>query len=146
MLIAAAVVATAASRAAGSSANVPLTPGVSAFGDLPQYIRRPALDSMVRDLPLNLDRDPLAAAQASVPAPAVAQAANTPTVSPAERKLTAVLISDDGRVAVIDDSAVAVGDVLRDGSRVSAIQANGVWLVDRNGRWRMLALTRAGGR
>ena len=60
------------------------------------------------------------------------------------RQLTAILIADERRVAVIDDATVRVGDVLRDGARVSAIQADRVWVVERDGRWQMLTLTARG--
>jgi hypothetical protein len=60
------------------------------------------------------------------------------------RRLTAILVADDRRVAVIDDAAVSVGDLLRDGARVSAIQPDRVWVVDRRGQWRMLTLTNQG--
>ena len=77
---------------------------------------------------------------------AVARTANTPTVRAANegRQLTAVLIADERRVAVIDDTVVRVGDVLRDGSRVSAIQPTGVWIIEKNGTWRLLTLSRGG--
>jgi hypothetical protein len=45
---------------------------------------------------------------------------------------------------VIDESTVTVGDVLRDGARVSAIQPDRVWVVDKDGRWQMLTLTARG--
>lgn len=145
ILLAAAVVAAAANRAAGRDATVSVTPGASAFGDIAQFIGGPVADSAVRSFPLDMARDPLIG-DADVNS-TVASGSNAPTVSPtAERKLTAVLIADERRVAVIDDAAVSVGDVLRDGSRVSAIQPNGVWLIDRSGRWRMLTLSRTGGR
>jgi hypothetical protein len=78
------------------------------------------------------------------PEPSVASGASTPTVSSGSvgsRGLTAILISDERRVAVIDDATVGIGDVLRDGARVSAIQPDRVWLVGKNGRWRMLTLS-----
>lgn len=66
------------------------------------------------------------------------------TYAPVGRRLTAILVADDRRVAVIDDAAVSVGDMLRDGARVSAIQRDRVWLVSRSGQWRMLTLTEQG--
>jgi len=76
----------------------------------------------------------------------VASATSRPTVPPSSAGggLTAILVSDDRRVAVIDDATVGVGDVLRDGARVSAIQPDRVWVVDKNGRWRMLTLANRG--
>jgi hypothetical protein len=53
-------------------------------------------------------------------------------------------VSDDRQVAVIDDEAVRVGDVLPDGARVSAIQPNKVFVVDSKGRWQTLTLTNRG--
>ena len=58
--------------------------------------------------------------------------------------LTAILVSDDRRVAVIDDAAVSVGDVLPDGARVSAIQPSKVFVVDNKGRFHTLTLTNRG--
>lgn len=58
--------------------------------------------------------------------------------------LTAILVSDDRRVAVIDDAAVSVGDVLPDGARVSAIQPSKVFVVDSKGRFHTLTLTNRG--
>ena len=63
---------------------------------------------------------------------------------PARHRLTAILVADNNRVAVIDDATVGVGDMLRDGSRVTSIQRDRVWLVDRTGQWRMLSLTPQG--
>jgi hypothetical protein len=82
----------------------------------------------------------------------VASGEPTPTVLPAPtarprhggRHLTAILIADERRVAVIDESTVKVGDVLRDGARVSAIQPDRVWVVEKDGRWQMLTLTSRG--
>jgi len=77
---------------------------------------------------------------------AVARTVNAPTVRAANegRQLTAVLIADERRVAVIDGIVVRVGDVLRDGSRVSAIQPTGVWIIEKNGTRRLLTVSRAG--
>ena len=58
--------------------------------------------------------------------------------------MTAILIADERRVAVIDEATFKVGDVLRDGARVSAIQADRVWVVEKDGRWQMLTLTARG--
>lgn len=81
----------------------------------------------------------------------VASGSAIPTVPPAPtarpqggRQLTAILIADERRVAVIDESSVTVGDVLRDGARVSAIQPDRVWVVEKDGRWQMLTLTTRG--
>lgn len=134
--------AAAASRAVGSTVGQAAIPGAGAFGDLPSYITRPASDSAVRTYGLAIRSDPLSRGTKWV-GPAVASALNAPTVrTTAGGRLTAVLIAGDRRVAVIDDRAVSVGDVLPDGSRISAIQPDGVWLVEKNGRWRQLPLSR----
>jgi hypothetical protein len=73
----------------------------------------------------------------------VAPVAPPGTVSSTSRaaRLTAILIADERRIAVIDETTVKVGDTLRDGARVASIQADRVWLSDRNGRMRMLTLS-----
>ena len=73
----------------------------------------------------------------------VAPIAPTGTVSSTSRgaRLTAILIADERRIAVIDETTVKVGDTLRDGARVASIQADRVWLSDRNGRMRVLTLS-----
>jgi hypothetical protein len=57
--------------------------------------------------------------------------------------LTAILIADDRPVAVLDEMVVSVGDRLPDGARVDAIRSDGVWVVERSGRRRLLTLTPA---
>jgi len=75
------------------------------------------------------------------PVISVASPRGTPTVSSGRtRQLTAILVADNRPVAVIDDEVVSVGDVLRDGARVSRIQADRVFLVEKNGKWRTLTL------
>lgn len=79
----------------------------------------------------------------------VASASETPTVRSSSgtargRVLSAILVADDRRVAVIDDEVVGTGDVLPDGARVSAIQPDRVFLVDNQGRWHTLTLISRG--
>jgi hypothetical protein len=79
----------------------------------------------------------------------VASTPETPTVRSSSaiargRVLSAILVADDRRVAVIDDEVVGTGDVLPDGARVSAIQPDRVFLVDNQGRWQTLTLTNRG--
>jgi hypothetical protein len=89
--------------------------------------------------------DPFDTRRLGVAQPDVAPQTAIPTVpSSAGRRLTAVLIADERRVAVVDDAAVGVGDVLRDGARVAAIQPDRVFVVEKNGRWRTLTLTNRG--
>lgn len=142
ILLAAAVVATAASRAAGTDVAPPSAAG--AFGDLPRFMTRSAPDSGRAPAAAILPRDPLLAEPDVSTKAAVARTANARTVRPTDagRRLTALLIADERRVAVIDDTLVSVGAVLRDGSRVSAIQPGGVWIIEKNGKWRLLTLVR----
>jgi Flp pilus assembly protein CpaB len=74
----------------------------------------------------------------------VAPRAGVSTVNSAVRRgrsLTAILISDQRSVAVIDEAVVGVGDRLPDGARVDAIQSDRVVVVERNGQRRVLTLT-----
>lgn len=140
--------AVAASRAAGPDIGRVTTPGTAAFGDMARFIARPGPDSTLGDAGPGLEYDPLAANADATTNVAVAPTGDSPTVraAAAGRQLTAVLIADERRVAVIDDAVVSVGDVLRDGSRVSAIQPDGVWIIEKNGKWRLLTLSRGGSR
>jgi hypothetical protein len=56
------------------------------------------------------------------------------------RQLTAILVANNRPVAVVDDEVVGVGDHLRDGARVSRIQSDRVFLIDKNGKWHTLTL------
>jgi hypothetical protein len=145
MFVVAALVALAADRIATSSPRS-ITPGsldVGALGEIADFINPIRADSTPRRYSASLPYDPLDTRGPSIPQPDVASQAGTSTVrssQPANR-LTAVLVADDRRVAVIDDAMVRVGDVLRDGARVTAIQRDRVFIVERNGRWRTLTLT-----
>jgi hypothetical protein len=54
--------------------------------------------------------------------------------------VTAILISRDKRVAVINDALVSVGSILPGGVRVTAIENDHVEIVGRSGTRRMLAI------
>ena len=54
--------------------------------------------------------------------------------------VTAILISKDKRVAVINDALVSVGSILPGGVRVTAIENDHVEIVGRSGTRRMLAI------
>ena len=97
-----------------------------------------------RDVPLRLD--PFRTGDAPDDANSVASSRNASTVSAGAdaRRLTAILVANDKPVAVVNDEVVGVGDVLRDGARVSRIQSDRVFLIEKNGKWRTLTL--AGGR
>lgn len=110
-------------------------PPPMSFAALPAPAR---LDTASRRFDPQLTRDPLASSE--IP---VAKTPGTPTVSRTsgqERRLTAILIADDRPVAVINDKVVEVGTSLPDGARVSRIQADRVWLVEKTGSWRVLTL------
>jgi hypothetical protein len=146
---ASALVALAANRVAAAPARpaIPAVADVAGLGDVGQFVGREAPDSVAQGYFESLTVDPFAYRPTSVEQSGVAPSALIPTVpsSPAERnRLTAILVADDRRVAVVDDAMVSVGDVLPDGARVSAIQPDRVWVVDRIGRWRMLTLTNRG--
>jgi hypothetical protein len=73
----------------------------------------------------------------------VASPRNSSTVSagaPGGRRLTAILIADNKPIAVVSDEVVGVGDFLKDGARVSRIQSDRVFLIEKNGKWRTLTL------
>ena len=115
--------------------------------DIGNFVARGAPDSVSSGFYQSVTVDPFEKGRTSVEPSGVASAATVPTVpssSAGGTRLTAILVADDRRVAVIDDATVSVGDVLPDGARVSAIQPDRVWVVDRNGRWRMLTLTNRG--
>jgi len=93
-------------------------------------------DSRLRGDPLGGQRTPQAQT--------VAPRAGVSTVNSAVRRgrsLTAILISDQRSVAVIDEAVVGVGDRLPNGARVDAIQSDRVVVVERNGQRRVLTLT-----
>ena len=113
-------------------------------GDISGFIAPQAVSSMVPPFRLPIRVDPFELTE-QVHETAVASLPGSPTVrtsSTGGRVLSAILVADDRRVAVIDDAAVGVGDVLPDGARVSAIQPNRVFVVDSKGRWQTLTLTK----
>lgn len=117
-------------------------PAVSRGDDIARFVRAPVRADSAQPLFSGvIFSDPFAtrAAESAESRPAPVAGARV-----APRRLTAILITDDRRVAVIDDSTVAVGDVLRDGARVSAIHADRVWVVDPAGQWRALMLLEPG--
>jgi hypothetical protein len=114
--------------------------------DISSYVVPLGFDSLVPRFRIPVRADPFARAGAD-DIPAVASERTSRTVRASAGRshvLTAILVSDDRQVAVIDDEAVRVGDVLPDGARVSAIQPNKVFVVDSKGRWQTLTLTNRG--
>jgi len=140
ILVAAAVVALAADRLAADPAG----PRARAIGndaaDIAGFAAPVSADSSVSLVAARIPVDPF---DASTQIP-VARLDGTPTVTTArgpERRLTAILIADNRPVAVINDKVVEVGALLPDGARVSSIQADRVWVVEKTGKWRMLTLS-----
>lgn len=143
-----AVIAVAANQF--TAAPRPVTVGVARAGipggDISGFIAPPAVTSMVPPFQLPIQVDPFEPTEPGHET-AVASLPGLPTVrtsSTGGRILSAILVADDRRVAVIDDAAVGVGDLLPDGARVSAIQPNRVFVVDSKGRWQTLTLTNRG--
>lgn len=145
ILLVAAVVALAADRYARADSRAALAKGAANAEDLSRFVMPFASETIAPRSGVSVGADPFGAA--SIPelpldSPGIDR---PPPVAPRSRsRLTAILVADNSRVAVIDDATVSVGDFLRDGSRVSSIQHDRVWLVDRNGQWRMLSLTSSG--
>lgn len=136
----AAVVALAADRLARAGTVTGMVrPGAE---DLARFVSPMASDSVAPRPRVSVGTDPFESA-ADVAMTVESPDATGPTARTGPR-LTAILMADNSRVAVIDDATVSVGDHLRDGSRVTAIHADRVWLVERNGQWRMLTLTSSG--
>jgi hypothetical protein len=146
ILVVAAVVALAAERLAGEPApSVPLAR--AANEDIGGFVTPVGYEGMLPSSGMAVGIDPFGGqsresqAEYSVvetdPSGVVGAG---PARTAAGRRLTAILVADNRRVAVIDDATVGVGDLLRDGSRVSAIQADRVWVVNRSGQWQMLSL------
>ena len=150
LLLAAAAIALAADRLSAASA-ADSTGAPSASPEISPFVAPPARESALPSFRQIVAIDPFDGRSARTAPSTVASGAATPTVPSAPaarpregRQLTAILIADERRVAVIDESTVKVGDVLRDGARVSAIQPDRVWVVEKDGRWQMLTLTARG--
>jgi hypothetical protein len=150
LLLAAAAIALAADRLSAASAAGPAG-APPASPDVAPFVAPLARDSALPIFRQIVAIDPFDGHALRTARPTVASGAATPTVPTAPaarprggRQLTAILIADERRVAVIDESTVTVVDVLRDGARVSAIQPDRVWVVDKDGRWQMLTLTARG--
>lgn len=123
--------------------------GASDIPDIGAFAARGSSDSVLTGFHASVTVDPLDSQPIGAEQSGVASAATGSTVpssSAGGRRLTAILVADERRVAVIDDATVSVGDVLPDGARVSAIQPDRVWVVEKDGRWRMLTLTNRGTR
>ena len=136
-------IALAADRLATSPVDAPGA-RVSAGAEVASFMTPLSTSATGPRSAITLPADPFGRTGMSGQPSAVAPVAPTGTVSStsrAARRLTAILIADERRIAVIDETTVKVGDTLRDGARVASIQADRVWLSDRNGRMRMLTLS-----
>jgi hypothetical protein len=150
ILVASATVALAAERLSApprKSAGGALD--AAAVGDVGHFMTPVGADSMLSRFRVNVRIDPLEARQGFAEQSDIASAGGIPTVPSSARSsngrgLTAILIADERRVAVIDEATVSVGDVLGNGARVAAIQPDRVFVVEKNGRWRTLTLTKPG--
>jgi hypothetical protein len=141
MLLIAAVLALAADRYARGDSRAPSVRNAVSAQDLARFVTPFHYEPIASRSMVAVGVDPFGGAASFSELPVDSGDLDRPGASPRARtRLTAILVADNSRVAVIDDATVSVGDILRDGSRVSAIQHDRVWLVDRNGQWRMLSL------
>ena len=141
LLLTAAAVALTAERISAAPAG-PGAARLPAVGDIGAFVGAAAQDSTVRGADVVPHAEPFGTREAD-PSVSVASPAGNPTVSGGRtRRLTAILVADNRPVAVIDDEVVSVGDVLRDGARVARIQEERVFVVEKNGKWRTLTLSR----
>ena len=134
----------AADRFAGPGGRTASAARRGGAEDIGRFVTPFAAEADTAALAVAVGIDPFEPGTAPVPvfdaeSPSVSQPAE-----PVKQRLTAILVADNRRMAVIDDATVGVGDVLRDGSRVSSIQTNRVWLVERSGQFRMLSLNPQG--
>jgi hypothetical protein len=146
ILALAAAIGVAAERLTASAQDPAVPPRDPVGADISSFVGPIDFDSLVPPFRIPVRADPFdRAGSRGIPAVASGRASSTVRTSAGRsRVLTAILVSDDRQVAVIDDEAVRVGDVLPDGARVSAIQPNKVFVVDSKGRWHTLTLTNRG--
>ena len=137
MLATAAVLALAADRLSAAPSGFS-APGAQTVGDIGGFMSPVTGDAPFTPSEIRVLADPLASREI-----AVARDAGGRTVqsSGRTRQLTAILITDEKPVAVIDGSVVNVGDTLPDGGRVGVIREDRVAIVDRNGQWRVLTIS-----
>lgn len=149
IFVASASVALAAERLAASPARPRAGSDTVALPDLGSFVGRGGTDYVMPGFQASVSVDPFDSRPQAALQSGVASTGGSSTVPSslaAGRRLTAILVADERRVAVIDDATVSVGDVLPDGARVSAIQPDRVWVVEKDGRWQMLSLTNRGTR
>jgi len=141
------VLAATAALAAESLSRVPLSAKPVTGGlpvDIDELLAPLGADRTPQANEIHLRSDPLGAQRSAAASGTVAPRSGVPTVSSSGRRgrrLTAILISDDRSVAVIDEAVVLVGDRLPDGARVAEIRSDRVSVVEPNGQKRVLTLT-----
>jgi hypothetical protein len=81
----------------------------------------------------------------SLPLASTQPAPSAPATPRRTWALTAILITDVRRVAVINEQLVAVGDALPGGGRVAAVERDHVVVITADGSRRQLNLPDAGG-
>jgi hypothetical protein len=112
--------------------------GLDGLSDVAEFVGASRAGSVARR-EVTLPVDPFERGGAN----SVASPRNASTVSggaASTRQLTAILVANNKPVAVIDDEVVGVGDLLKSGARVSRIQSDRVFLIEKNGQWRTLTL------
>jgi hypothetical protein len=134
----------AADRFAEASGRATLAVRHGEAEDISRFVTPFAAESDTTAPAVAVGIDPFDRGATPIPVLEAESSSASQPAQPARQRLTAILLADNRRMAVIDDAAVGVGDVLRDGSRVSSIQTNRVWLVDRTGQFRMLSLNPPG--
>jgi hypothetical protein len=144
VLALAALLALAAEVLSGGLASPARTRSTDALGDIGEFLREnsSAAENARPDVTLRLD--PFGAPQPETRPNSVAPRRNASTVvsegAGSTRRLTAILVANDRPVAVIDNEVVGLGDSLRGGARVSRIQSDRVFLIEKDGKWRTLTL------
>jgi hypothetical protein len=143
ILAAAATLALAAERFAADPRGATTRVATPDAGDIGGFVVAGGADVATPVFVDHLHADPLEP-RSPVRTATIASQQGAPTVSSspsAGRRLTAILVADNRPVAVVDNQVVQVGDQLKDGARVSAIRDDRVWLVEKDGKWRVLTLT-----
>lgn len=138
------MIALAADRVARAGMRADAPRRFVGVGEMAPYASPVTGDTLTRQVPITLATDPFEGRPAVEGQSAVAPGGTRPTVPsalPQGRQLTAILVADERRVAVIDDEAVTVGATLVDGARVAAILPDRVWVVEKSGRRYMLTLS-----
>ena len=141
MLVTAALLALAAELLSGGYTAAASARPVEGVGDVAEFLREAGQLPQVSRPEVTLRVDPFGGSPADPRPNSVASRGNTSTVSSgATRHLTAILVANNRPVAVIDNDVVGVGDTLRGGARISRIQSDRVFLIEKDGKWRTLTL------